>query len=128
MGKRGRKVLLVLVARSTCFSPIPAVPALGVPPAEGGVAEPKSGGDEPASHPSGSPRNHRRIHLRYPSSAPPYPALVACGLTPLPRVPAEGAAGSALVQGSATLGFSLPATALLRQGPRDSSFLLHLDG
>ncbi|KAM6360585.1 peroxisomal biogenesis factor 16 isoform 3-T3 [Alca torda] len=51
--------------------PVPAVPALGLPPAERGVAEPKSRGDEPASHPSGSPRNHRRIHLRYPPSAPP---------------------------------------------------------
>ncbi|XP_052638049.1 peroxisomal biogenesis factor 16 isoform X2 [Harpia harpyja] len=65
--------------------PIPAVPALGVPPAEGGVTEPKSRGDEPASHPSGSPRNHRRIPLHYPPSAPPYPALAACGLTPQPR-------------------------------------------
>ncbi|XP_049681351.1 peroxisomal biogenesis factor 16 isoform X3 [Accipiter gentilis] len=51
--------------------PIPAIPALGVPPAEGGVTEPKSRGDEPASHPSGSPRNHRRIPLHYPPSAPP---------------------------------------------------------
>lgn len=83
-GKRGRKVLFVLVTSSACFSPIPAIPALGVPPAEGGVTEPKSRGDEPASHPSGSPRNHRRIPLHYPPSAPPYPALAVCRLTPQP--------------------------------------------
>lgn len=62
-----------------CFSPFPAVTALGVSPAEGGIAEPKSRGDEPASHSSGSPRNHSRIHLHYPPPAPPYPALFRAG-------------------------------------------------
>lgn len=69
----------MLVTRPACFSPFPAVAALGIPPAEGGVAEPKSGGDEPASHSSGSPRNHRRIHLHYPPPAPPYPAVLRAG-------------------------------------------------
>lgn len=91
----------MLVTRPACFSPVPAVPALGVPSAEGGIAEPKGGRDEPASHSSGSPRNHRRIPLHYPPPAPPYPALLRAG-SRRSRVPAQGAAVSAQVQGSAS--------------------------
>lgn len=69
----------MLVTRPACFSPFPAVATLGIPPAEGGIAEPKSGGDEPAPHSSGSPRDHRRIHLHYPPPAPPYPAVLCAG-------------------------------------------------
>lgn len=91
----------MLVTGPACFSPVPAVPALGVPSAEGGITEPKGGRDEPASHSSGSPRNHRRIPLHYPPPAPPYPALLHAG-SRRSQVPAQGAVGSARVQGSAS--------------------------
>lgn len=115
--------LFVLLTRPACFSPVPAVTALGVPPAEGGIAEPKSRGDEPASHSSGSPRNHRRIHLHYPPPAPPYPALLRAGSR---RWRCQQRVLRARPGAGQCLASSAPCTALLGHGARDSSLSYNL--